>query len=1312
MTFQIGAPDALTRRFKGRNLFKKLTVRCLKTIWALFATTVVLLAVVISLLKFSLPYADDYKADIETYLYDEFGANVQIGAIGASWQKLGPVILLQDLSLEASAAAPLDISIKETRIEVDFWQSLGQQKLVTGAFLLDGVQSQIDSSVFFKVRPQTQGNQLFESLSHLFLSQIQQFKVVDSVVVVNHEDGQAQDFQIDNLTWANEGNRHQGQGEVFVDGFSNNSLTVLVDLYGQRRGDIFGQIYLEASKIDVTPWLAQLVGDHIEVTSTEANFAVWGEVKNGLIESVLLDIDNSGLNWRKHNEQKFFNVQSAKVQWWQSDENWLLFGNQLQLQTEEFQPKPFNFTMLKGETESQLQINQVELSAITQLFSLFSATKELSILADSQLSGNVESFQLEWGEDIELAGQINVSDFSFLPQVEQGEAYLGVKGLTLNANLLSNQIWLTIAGENGKLETQDTFDGEVDYDALLVKSLLKFDEQGLDILVPTLRFKNSEVEAQLSTHYSTRADGHLSLYAEVQGPTQGNINKYLPRYLIGPNTYSYLYKAIEQGRGELTKVLIDGKTNQLPFGDATFIVDAQLKDGIFKFNETWPAIENFDARLVVDKSLMSIYGQAGAFSSLPIQNDIQADIELQSDAPLHLALTPEKLLFADFHSLVDNTPLNDILGDVFDFVRLDGSGKAAVEIDIPLDYTPNELGEEPSVVAKGQIDASGASMSMPSLLLDFKQVDAKVTFNNETFNVVSNQAELFDLPVDIQVGGRQESDGYKITGLLTSQWQGQTIKDLYPLPINEYFEGDVDTSVKVEVSLQDETYQYFVAGKVDTTDVEYDIAGPLNKKRGDRSAIDITVTGDEQENWLYASVDQQAYFTSFIPTENARMDRVRLALGEESDGLPDQGFDILLNTSSIAFEPTLDFVLKVIDSLPESQGNEPGFIDTPSLVKGNIEQVEILGQTWNNTSLNALPKDDHWLFSVGAQQTLTNVKVYNDIDERGIEIAASFLDINVESDEESGYQPAIAENSGEFIQSLPKIALVCEECRFNEKPLGKVELVASPVGQNLIIEKAGFNYKRTSFDATGTWYGDEKAGRTELNAKLNSRFLGDWLKEWQLDTGIKDSDGQMDLDVNWQGAPHDFAYQNLNGAAKFRLGEGYLSEINDKGVRIISILSLDSLYRKLKFDFSDVFEKGLFYNDIKGDLVIKNGVVHSDNIMMDGVAGNMEMQGETNLVDNTLDYNVSFKPKVTSSIPVIAGFLANFEPVTFLSLLALNQVIEEAVVVSELRMTVQGDIAEPEVTEVERFTRKVKVPQPEPQPDIELRAETEEGSGQ
>ena len=102
----------------------------------------------------------------------------------------------------------------------------------------------------------------------------------------------------------NNGNRHQASGKLLVDGFSNNSLSEIVDLYGQRRQNIFGQVYLEASKMDVSPWLTQLISEHVSLESTEASFKVWGNVKDGLVDDIIIDVAESGIRWQKEHDQE------------------------------------------------------------------------------------------------------------------------------------------------------------------------------------------------------------------------------------------------------------------------------------------------------------------------------------------------------------------------------------------------------------------------------------------------------------------------------------------------------------------------------------------------------------------------------------------------------------------------------------------------------------------------------------------------------------------------------------------------------------------------------------------------------------------------------------------------------------------------------------------------------------------------------------------------------------------------------------------------------------------------------------------------
>lgn len=193
-----------------------------------------------------------------------------------------------------------------------------------------------------------------------------------------------------------------------------------------------------------------------------------------------------------------------------------------------------------------------------------------------------------------------------------------------------------------------------------------------------------------------------------------------------------------------------------------------------------------------------------------------------------------------------------------------------------------------------------------------------------------------------------------------------------------------------------------------------------------------------------------------------------------------------------------------------------------------------------------------------------------------------------------------------------------------------------------------------------------------------------------LDSGIKDSKANFDFDLSWQKGLFDVDLPSLNGQITWRLTDGYLTQVSDKGARIFSILSLDSLVRKLSLDFRDVFAQGFFYDSMKGSFQLVNGKVHTKDAEVDGAAGDIEIAGYTDLVNRNLNYTVSFTPNVTGNLPFLVYFMVN--PPTALAALALDQVLTSAKVISNVNYSVTGTIDEPILTELGRDSEDIALP--------------------
>ncbi|MGL4888439.1 MAG: AsmA-like C-terminal region-containing protein, partial [Aeromonas veronii] len=186
--------------------------------------------------------------------------------------------------------------------------------------------------------------------------------------------------------------------------------------------------------------------------------------------------------------------------------------------------------------------------------------------------------------------------------------------------------------------------------------------------------------------------------------------------------------------------------------------------------------------------------------------------------------------------------------------------------------------------------------------------------------------------------------------------------------------------------------------------------------------------------------------------------------------------------------------------------------------------------------------------------------------------------------------------------------------------------------------------------------------------------------------------GSLAFDLNWQDVPYRPSLPTLGGSANYQLEGGTLREVNDKGARLLSLLSLDSLLRKLRLDFRDVFDKGFYFESMSASATIKQGQVNNDDFYMKGAAGNLRGEGIADLVRWQLDYELSFSPNLGGTLPVVAAF--SITPVTGLYVLALSKLLEPVVdVVTRIDFRISGPLDAPKLIEAGRDRARIKLNQ-------------------
>jgi uncharacterized protein (TIGR02099 family) len=291
-------------------------------------------------------------------------------------------------------------------------------------------------------------------------------------------------------------------------------------------------------------------------------------------------------------------------------------------------------------------------------------------------------------------------------------------------------------------------------------------------------------------------------------------------------------------------------------------------------------------------------------------------------------------------------------------------------------------------------------------------------------------------------------------------------------------------------------------------------------------------------------------------------------------------------------------------------------------------------------------------------------------------------------------------NNVEVFANVPPLKVTCASCQYNNYNFGEVSFTLDRGDENTLLLK-DFTSKRgnntVAFNAQ--WQQVNEGSNTRVAGTLVTDNVAGEIAQLGYVSIIKDSGVEIKYDLNWQGGPHDFITATLNGELSTTFDDGYLADVDDKSVRILSFLSLQSLVRKLSFDFRDIFSKGMFYSELKGSFMVKDGVAYTDNVQMNGTAGDLTIVGNTNLNNGDIDYRMSYKPNLTSSLPVLA-WIATLNPVTFLAGMALDEVITSTVI-AEINFEVTGNLDDPQFKQVSRKNQNISVGRSSPPKIVE-----------
>ncbi|MBU2113487.1 MAG: TIGR02099 family protein [Gammaproteobacteria bacterium] len=1259
---------------------KRLCFYCLHKVWLALAIVLVLLAVSISVLRYSLPYADNYKHHIEQLISDRYNAEVSIGSLSAGWQKFGPALLLQNLKLHDSEQT-LQLQIAETRVRLDFWRSLLARQLKAQHFELSGLTYYVDADSV--LTPDSKEGldtaPVLAALETLFFQQLTYFSVLDSQLVLQNDGAADLTLHIKQLDWANSGNRHQGYGELALAGVTANTVSFVLDLYGPSLSEAFGQLYLQSNKLDVLPWFASVLPPSQKLQQASINFQAWGRIDQGLLRRMQVELANNSISWQRQGKTQKLQLGQGQLLWQPTTEGWSLYSGDLTLSADGQQWPGLQLQLHRDNGKWQASLNQFALAAVTPLAQLLA--EDIAPLQQlMQYQPVAELSQLQWlssGAQWQLSGEF--SQLSSVPVRDVPGLNKVAGDFVISAELAR----LRLHSAASQLSWDTLFNVATDYDSLSASLYWQAanDDQHWRLSIPQLQLTAGGMQLDASL----QLDDTLQILAQVQQADASQAERFFPAPYMPEQVRSYLQQAIVAGTVSKATLLWHGKPAEYPYRQqqGVFQVLAQLDDGQFAFDPHWPLISGLSAELLFDNASMRIQSNAGDLSGIALQQAVRAEINdlfAADSLDIHIRQTLDAAMVT---ALMLQSPLADNLGKTLTHLGVSGQVQGDVKLAIGL--------KQRAVLASGQVELQDASMSLQAPKMQLDKLQGKLRFNNEQINADQLSMHWRGLPITAALQGENGQAGYQLALQLQGEQPAKQLAQALHAPAAELLDGTTNWQLQLALSLPQQGFSYSAQLFSDLQGTALKLPAPYSKAAVDSSALTLYAKGDAQRSLFNGHLDNNLHVHAELQHDSQQISRMHLIAAEQDSGINGAGFAVSIDLAEADFISWFSLLQQQIAATTHDHDHQ--IMPPLSKVQGKIRQLQAApGVTLNNTVFELNQLADSWQLQLNGTEIASRWQINKNL-QQGISAELDYLHL-------PWPQPAVTADPAtpqHWWLQLPPLTVRCADCSVGPYRLGQVSASARSSDEQWQLTQFDASYKRSNLSLSGFWQPDTSLGHTELSGRASSNNIGSLLQEFQITSAISGSSAETEFTLGWQGAPNQFALEQLSGQVAYQLGDGSLTEVSDQGARLFSIFSLDSLLRKLRLDFRDVFAKGFFYNGMSGNLAIAEGVVHTSNAAIDGVPGNLQIQGYADLVSRDMDYQMAFSPKVTSSLPIIIAWMVN--PATGLAALALDEVFQSAEVISKINFTVTGSFDKPVVTEVNRHSKQVPVPVRVAQPE-------------
>ena len=756
---------------------------------------------------------------------------------------------------------------------------------------------------------------------------------------------------------------------------------------------------------------------------------------------------------------------------------------------------------------------------------------------------------------------------------------------------------------------------------------------GYEMAVRADEIKSADLSGAVDARYSVKQGtrlGSLELDANLTHIDAASLWRYVPPFQSSKLS-DWFRASLTKGSLEDVSLKINGDLKKFPFPDGAgvFRMTARVSGGDLRYAGDWPPIRNMSGRLVLDGRRMTF-------------DVVRARIQDIAVGPVHVEMPDcfagEQPVLVNgearssasrFLGFVKASPLGKEIGDI-DGVMLGGAGKLALAMQIPLRHP-----DKTSVTGKLQL--LDGSLRLGADLPALEEINGYAEFDGSNMSAKSVQARLFGKPVKFALA-TDADHGLSITAFGVAN--AAYLKGYAPPSVLDHVSGETDWTGALRILRSGESQFRFAS---DFRGVGISLPEPFSKstdqslptfvegrvRRMSRSGSGASAIelGGERQDYVDINLGKllqaQLHLQSDSSERGVRNGWVRL--GDGPKPVPEDGkILVAINFPRIDLDSWREILGE--SSLRKERREEVGRPLVAKLANFRrykyeirADDVALMGQSFHKLELAG----SDLCTNIKSQEVIGQVCL-SDLD-GVVKSIGRFSRFNIEG---------LAQRDGSSAQlpaSLPDIDLIFDRFVYGGKDLGEIKVLTKSDGAHLGI-MADLQNSDGGIHASVGWRRGTDVPRVSFGFLVEANSVERFLSRFGFAGAFRGGKAKMIGNLSWEGTPFGMDYPSLDGTCSLDAGSGRINKLEPGFGRLLGVLGMQTLRRRLSLDVSDIFNEGLAFDRIRGDVKLSQGVLTTEDMVVQGPAARMALRGSVDLPNEFQSLTVRVWPAVGGTL--------------------------------------------------------------------------------